>query len=341
MAFFEENLRHTLQIERMVFHIVGPNDDDFVRLQEVDPGVHRDFFVDRILSVDSGAQYLFSDASATMQRLSRVANDEDVFQAESEALASDFQRKHGGSAAAGAFLIFVLSCGGQQSFALLKYDDETVVAYDVEEGEDGRKRVTLDALEKTFVKNRNALQKAALIRLTASGGELVVSDRQNPQKVARYFESFLDAIRQHTDADLTSTLVKLTRKVVRENRDLVPDDVYREVTRRTYQAASTGGVIDGDNQKAFLDSVFGGPIPDDHAIISKFQAELRRERIDGVPLQLDHNSVSPPNVRRYKTHRGISIKAPLNLQEFITVEDDRIIINDTIANQYDESERTR
>ena len=341
MAFFNEDLRNTLQIEKMVFHIVGPNDEDFIRLQEVDPGVHRQFFIDRILSVDTGAQYSFSDASATRLRLSRIADNNEVFQEESEALASDFQRKHGGSAAAGAFLIFVLSCGGEQSFALLKYDDETVVAYDVVEGDDGRKRVTLDALEKTFVKSRNALQKAALVRLNDDGGELVVSDRQNPQKVARYFESFLDAIREHTDADLTNTLVKLTRKVVRDNRELVPEEVYREVTRRTFQAARTGGVIDGNNQKAFLDTVFGGAIPDDHEIIAKYEAELRRERIDGVPLRLDHTSVSAPSVRRYKTHRGISIKAPIGMQEFVTIEDDRIIINDTLANQYDESERTR
>lgn len=337
MAFFNEELRDTLQIERMVFHIVGSHQDDCVHLEEVDPGIHRNFFIERILSVESGAQYEFSDASATKTRLQRISENAELFQEQSELLADDFQRKHGGSAAAGAFLIFVLSCGGEQSFALLKYDDETVVAYAVQDGEGGRKRVTLDAIERTFVKNRDALQKAALIRLTDNGGELVVSDRQNSPKVARYFEGFLDAIRQHTDAELTGKLVKVTRDVVRQNKDIVPEDVYKEIYRRTFSAVSNGGAIDGENQKAFLDIVFGGVLADNHEIIPKYHAALRRERIDGVPMQLDHQSVSPPRQTRYRTRQGISIKAPTELTEFIEVEENRIIINDILAAKYDES----
>ncbi len=209
MAFFEEEQLAGMRIDRMVFHLVGPRPSDFVRLEAMDPGRFAAFFIDRIRSVNSGAEYLFSDASATRERLHRIAEDPSLFQEESEKLAEDFQHKHGGGTAAGAFLVFILSAGGSQFFALLKYDDETVLTYDVEEGDDGRKRVTLDALERTFVQNNNALQKSALIRLTDAGGDLTVFDRQNPQKVARYFEGFLDARRVHDDADLTEKLVQV------------------------------------------------------------------------------------------------------------------------------------
>jgi len=337
LAFFSEELRDNLQIDRMVFHIVGPNEGDCVHLEEVNPGIHRDFFIERILSVEAGVPYSFSDASSTRTRLKRISDDENTFQQQSELLADDFQRQHGGSAAAGAFLIFVLSCGGEQSFALLKYDDETVVAYAVQEGDGDRKSVTLDALERTFVKNRDALQKSALIRLTDEGGELIVSDRQNAPKVARYFEGFLDAIREHTDAELTGKLVKVTRDLIRNNKDIVPEDVYKEVYRRTFNAASNGGAVDGENQKAFLDTVFGGALPDDHEILPKYYAALRKERIDGVPMQLNHESVTPPRQRRYRTRQGISIKAPVDLANYISIEDDRIIINDPLEVQYDES----
>lgn len=337
LAFFPEEHRNNLQIDRMVFHIVGPNENDCIHLEEIDPGIHSDFFIERILSVESGARYQFSDVSATRSRLNRIADDGALFQEQSEALADDFQRKHGGSAAAGAFLIFVLSCNGEQSFALLKYDDETVVAYAVQDGDGDRKRVTLDALEKTFVKNRDALQKSALIKLTDDGGELIVSDRQNAPKVARYFEGFLDAIREHSDAELTNKLVNVTRNLIRNNKDIVPENVFKEVYQRTYNAVSTGGNIDGENQKAFLDTVFGGALPDDHEILPKYYAALRRERIDGVPMQLNHESVNPPRQRRYRTQHGISIKAPVDLAEYISVEDDRIIINDPLEVQYDES----
>ena len=61
-----------------------------------------------------------------------------------ETLAEDFQRQHGGAAARGAFLVFVLSLGAESFFALLKYDDETVLTYAMQDGRQGRKRVKLD-----------------------------------------------------------------------------------------------------------------------------------------------------------------------------------------------------
>jgi hypothetical protein len=341
MAFFEDDQRHALRIERMVFHLVGPREEEFVRLEAMDPGRFSGFFIDRILSVSSGAEYRFSDASATRERLHRIAENEHVFQDESEQLARDFQRMHGGSAAAGAFLIFVLTAEEERFFALLKYDDETVLTYDVEEGEAGRKRATLDALERTFVQNRNALQKSALIRLDDAGGTLTVVDRQNPQKVARYFENFLDATRVHSDAELTKRLVEVTREVIKQNRDHVSADVYRDMARRTFDAASGRGDIDGDNQKAFLETVIGGALPDDHPLVEKFTSALRRARIDGAPVRLDPTAVSRPSARRYETVNGIKIRAPIDFQGAVVVEENRIIINDALDKEYDESERSR
>jgi len=218
--FFENNQENEIEIERMVFHLVGPSEQHFVRLQAIDPGPYRDFFIERIRSVNAGLPYQFSNASSTRERLRRIADDIETFQEESEELADSFQRLHGGSAAAGAFLIFALRASGQQCFALLKYDDETVLSYEFEEDEDGNRIVTLDSLDRTFVENRDALQKSALVRLTETGGELVVLDRRNQQKVARYFEGFLDARREFEDADLTSRLVKLTRDVITKNPGL-------------------------------------------------------------------------------------------------------------------------
>lgn len=341
MAFFEDHHLESLAIDRMVFHLVGPRDEDFVRLEEIHPGKFASFFLDRIRSIGGGIPYGFSDASATRERLNRIAGDHAVFQIESERLAEDFQRKHGGTTAAGAFLLFILSAGVDRFFALLKYDDETVLTYDVIEGDSGRKRVTLDALERTFVQNRSALQKAALVKLHGTGGELSVLDRQNQQKVARYFENFLDAIRIYDDADATEKLVKVTREVIRQNKDLVPEDVYREVTRRTYSAASAGGTINTDGHKAFLDTVMGRQLPEDDPVVSKFQSGLKRARIDGVPITLNAANVAAPTTRKIITRNQIQIRVPLDVNSFVTVEKDRIVINDTVEREYDDTERAR
>ncbi|MGV6871326.1 nucleoid-associated protein [Pseudochelatococcus sp. B33] len=312
-----------------------------VRLEEIHPGPFSSFFIDRIRSVNNGLPYVFSDASSTRERLRRIAEDTTLFQVESERLAEDFQRLHGGSAAAGAFLVFLLDVAGEQFFALLKYDDETVLAYELAEGRDGRKRVSLDALERTFVQNRDALQKSALVKLTDEGGELTVLDRRNQQNVARYFENFLDAVRRFDDAEATRKMVDVTRRVIRENKDLVPLRVYQEVTKRAFEAAAAGGQVGVDDQKSFLDTVVGQALPPDHPLVDKFQSALRKHRLDGTPIKFDVSNVSPPSVLRYDTVNGIQIRVPAELKKVVVVEKNRIIINDVLEEQYDDTDTRR
>lgn len=341
MAFFDEEQCAKLTISRMVFHLVGPDKTkDLILLQELAPGQFAKFFLDRILSVNAGIPYIFSDASSTRTRLARIAADPKSFQLESEKLADDFQQHHGGSAAAGAFLVFEIDAAGDQCFALLKYDDETVLSYAFEEDEEGRKKVNLEALERTFVQNREALQKSALIRLTDGGGELVVLDRRNQQKVARYFETFLGAKRVHEDADVTSTLVKVTRDLFLENKQLVPEQVFREMTKRTYDAAAAGGSIGVDEQKSFLDTVLGQKLPDDHPLVVKYHNALRRARIDGTPVTLDASNVKRPASRRYITRNKIFIRVPTEMIGAVKVEGNQIIINDRLETTYDDPEPT-
>ncbi len=336
--FYTENQADDLQIDQMVFHLVGPEDSNFVRLEALQPGEYSEFFLERIRSVNAGIPYEFSDASATRERLHRIADDGDRFQLESERLAEDFQRQHGGSAAAGAFLVFALRAMGEQSFALLKYDDETVLSYELEEGADGRQVVSLDSIERTFVQNRDALQKSALIRLSDEGGELRILDRQNQQKVARYFENFLDCRRCYEDADLTAKLVDVTRKVLRANKDIVPAEILRDMTRRTYDAANAGGNIDADNQKSFLDTVYGAILADDEPILAKFRSGLRSARIESTPITLNSTNVSRPAAVKYKTENNIQVRVPNNMRDSVVLEENRIIINDPVSETIDDSE---
>jgi len=340
MPFFEDDEAEALAIERMVFHLVGPSPEQLVRLEELQPGRFASFFLERIKSVVNGTRYNFSDASATRERLIRIANDGDAFQIESERLAEDFQRKHDRSTAAGAFLVFVLRAREARFFALLKYDDEEVLTYEMHEAENGRRSVTLDAIERTFVQNREALQKSALIRLDdEGGGELVVVDRQN-RNVARFFENFLDAVRVHQDSDLTEKLVKVTRELIRANQDLVSPEVLAQVTRRTYDAARAGGHLAEDGHKAFLDTVVGTVHPDDHPLVRRFHAALRRARIDGMPINLDAARVNPPNTHRYVTMHNIQIRIPHGVEAFVVEEEERIIVNDRVKARYDDAEVT-
>lgn len=339
MAFFDEQQLAGLSIRRMAFHLVGPDEGDLVLLQATKPGHFESFFLDRIASVNAGRPYRFSDASATRERLGRITADPKVFQTESEELARDFQRGHSGkNASIGAFLVFELGYGAETAFALLKYDDETVLSYAFNEDAQGRKVVSLASIERTFVKNREALQKSALIRLTDDGrGDLIVLDRRNQQKVARYFESFLAADRQHEDDDLTAMLVKVTRDVIRKNKELVTEDVYRNTTKRTYDAAAAGGAINADQQKSFLDAVMGQTLPDGHPLVAKFNSALKAARIDGTPVTLDVAKVPVPAVKKLVTANKIQIRIPVEAEAIVEERDDMIIIRDKVVDRYDDS----
>ena len=334
--FFTDQQFAKSRIEKMVFHLVGPEDRHFVRLQAIEPGEFSKFFIERLRSVNMGAPYEFSDASATRERLNRIDEDLSKFQAESENLALDFQRGHGGSAAAGAFLVFVLRTAKDRHFALLKYDDETVLSYDFEEDKDGKRVVSLDTIERTFVQNADALQKSALIRLKKGGGEVVVMDRQNAPKVARYFERFLDASRIYDDANLTKKLVEITRKLIKDNPADVPGEVLKNLTQRTFDAASSGTAIQPDNQKSFLDTIFGQGLPADHPILPKFRNALRSARIENSPIQLDAGLVRKPQSVRYRTQNNIQVRVPSDMQRAVTVSENQIIIRDRVVEMMDD-----
>jgi hypothetical protein len=335
MAFFDDFQLEALVIERMAFHLVGPTERHFVLLDEVHPGRFADFFLDRIRSVNGGAEYTFSGDSQTRKSLRRIAADPRMFQEESENLAKEFQRLHRGTMAAGAFLVFVLRAGDEQVFALLKYDDETVLGYELKEGEGGRKRVELEALERTFVQNPAALQKSALIRLTEDGGRLVVIDRVNPQRVALYFENFLGAARVYDDAEATELIVEVARGAILKHRERVRPEVYSAGTQRTYDTAAAGGRIAVDGHLSFLEKVVGREISPEDPLAKTFDSGLKKARIHAVPFTLDPSRVSRPTTQRLVTVHNIQIIVPVGVKGLVEVLSDRIVINDELADQHD------
>src|SRR5258706_8830418 len=110
MAFLSETDLESLRIEQSVFRIVGPGEKHFQLLTAFDAGRHAPFFLGRVKSVNSGNRYEFLEDAPVRAQLVRISRDKSTFQEESEKLATNFNKAHGGNAAVGAFLIFALSC---------------------------------------------------------------------------------------------------------------------------------------------------------------------------------------------------------------------------------------
>ncbi|MET4330844.1 hypothetical protein ABIB80_006702 [Bradyrhizobium sp. i1.15.2] len=335
MAFLTEQELESLRIDQSVFHIVGPGEEHFQLLTAFDAGRHASFFLGRVRSVNSGNRYEFLADAAVRAQLARISRDRATFQEESEKLATAFNEAHGGSTAVGAFLIFSLSCSGGRVFALLKFEDEKVLSYDydVSRGRSGKPKPTFGEIERTFVQNRNALQKAALIKLGKERDEICVVDRQNPQRPAAYFEQFLLVRRQRTEEELTRTIVEVTRNIAHKHKDILPRDAMKNMAQRLYDASQSGGSIDGESAENWLKSIFG-PLPDDSPVLTDFKAKLKREGMAGESFVLQKNAIQAPKNRRVETASGVKLTFPVGLMSsVISVNRDKgeIIIRDKIT----------
>src|SRR5262249_21865818 len=152
--------------------------------------------------------------------LRRVEEDPARFVGETKDLAALFNGMHSGAASVGVFLVFVLRVGGARLYAIIKYDHEEVLSYTIEEEEDVR-RALIAALQSTFVRSPEALQKAAIIRLNGAGGELSVRDRVSPSKITRYFQGFLGARRRFAEGQLTQALSDVAKKTARKHAQVL------------------------------------------------------------------------------------------------------------------------
>jgi 37-kD nucleoid-associated bacterial protein len=334
MAFLSEPELESLKIEQSVFHIVGPGDQHFQLLAAFDAGRHAPFFLARVKSVNGGNRYEFLDDAPVRAQLARISRDRATFQEESEKLATAFNEAHGGSAAVGAFLIFVLSCVSGRLFALLKFEDEKVLSYKFDTAKGEKKpKPTFGEIDRTFVQNRNALQKAALIRLGKDRDEICVADRQNPQRPAAYFERFLLARRQRTENELTKAIIDVTRIVALKHKALLPPEAMKNLAQRLYDAGQSGGSVDGENAGNWLKSIFG-PLPDDSPVLKEFEISLKREGMAGESFVLQKDAVPAPRNRRVETASGVKLTFPVGLTKSVVSvnsEKGEIIIRDQIT----------
>ncbi len=128
MPFLTDAERDDLRIDRMIFHVVGPDLDDPVLLAEFDPPIFTEFFLGRVKSALGGNAYRFRPDSPTMATLREIGGDDAAFVDGSERLAQAFQHEHRKNSIDGVFFLFLLSTAeDRQLFALVKYDNDQVL----------------------------------------------------------------------------------------------------------------------------------------------------------------------------------------------------------------------
>lgn len=305
MSFFSQEQLDGLSVSRMIFHVVGPDQKKMVLLEEAEPGPFADFFLARIRSTNGGIMFDFADGSPLELSLRKVEADAHQFVAETKGLATQFQIQHSANASAGVFMVFVLQTMDERFYALVKYDHETVLSYEIEDTPEGHKAAIAE-LHDTFVKAPEALQKSALIRLKEDGGELCIRDRASPSKVSKYFQAFLGARRRFEAAQLTTTLCGIAKKVALKNSELLGTAVMSNLTHRIYDFVQNTQSFDPSQKEPFLVAVFGSLV-EDSPVRADFDRELKTARIESETFDFHKASFPRPAKRRLVTAEGIEL----------------------------------
>jgi len=319
MPFFTDEELDRISIEKMIFHVVGPLQGNApLILEEISPPQHTAFFLDRILSIASGSRFRFQQHSDFREELVKVNDGATDFAGMSRILAGRFQDEHKGTTKDGVFLVFRLRFGRDHAYAVVKYDHDPVVSYEID-GRSGRNIPNLTELTHTFVKKPEAMQKSALIRLGRDGDQVAVRDRSARDGITDYFRAFLGVRREYERDELTKRLHDAVVNTYRAHESDIPPQIAGTFRQRLFDRLSAGGTFGEDDAAALLTDAFGNAGTSE-AIRQTFARQLKALKIDGESFAFSAARLKPPNMRRMITEEGIRIILPEELKDRVKEE---------------------
>lgn len=325
MGLLDDEALNALRIERMIFHVVGPEESDLSLMDEVDLTSVEDFFLERIRETNIGNRFKFIGPDQGVRpSLSTITSDPARFVAVSKHLAESFQTQHETVASKkGAFIVAVLSGLPSKVFALIKFDDLRVLRFRSEVGTDGRVKATVSEIDNTFQEDKKAMQKSALIVLSDEGGDVAVFDRTNRQNITDYFRAFLGVKRLYTPEQATARLKTALDTAFTKHQAEASDDVRLSWRERLYNATRTRKAVEPDDDfEVFGASVFG-EFWQEKPFREAVSKELAREKISGESIIFEKRLFSKPTVRRVKTRENVILRFPEDLTGVVVIIDKR------------------
>lgn len=308
MSLLTDKEKENLTIKRMIFHVVGKSLEEPILLKEIHPPQHTDFFLERVKSALHGNLFEFRPKSNAERILRSITEDEGSFTEQTQELATDFQRLHSGTTSVGVFFVFELGTSEEGSiYALIKYDNEDVVRYVINDA-DGPQVPRLERFRESFVRKAEAMQKIALVRLDdGQGGKVVVRDRSKPTHISDYFERFLQVHRIHSPADMSGKLVEAFKETYKKHRSLLPLDVQKSGVNRIYEVLHQGGhQFVPEDCEPLITAIFG-QVDEDSPLRRTLMQKLKEQGIAEEAFDIQPEYIPKPKRRRLETVEGTQI----------------------------------
>lgn len=305
----------SITIDHFIFHIIIAGEENPTTLAEVVlTDEQRSFFRERLAQAAEGTQYLFTDPHAsTPARCARILeNPDEHFLGESIGLAQDFLNQHRRNMSNGVFVVAVVHLDRENEriplISLIKMDHTRVLEYLTERTEGGLVAKLQEVLN-TFVEDKSALQKVALI----DAGEyyawdVLAKERRSSEAITDYFKGFLSVKEREDPSHWTRQAISAVTSWALENKAELPDDQDPSSFKaRAISYMETHGEFGTDG---FLDMVVLDDDPDRRQVLRDgLYDRLAEKGVAGQTFVPKPGSIKKSVRRnRYVTHEGVTVE---------------------------------
>ncbi len=303
--------KESFEIERFIFHIIieaepAPLYLDEIKLEEDQVN----FFKNRFIEISEGIQHIFKDVenSDFVKHCNDLIKDpEKDFIKVSKILSASFKSHHKKNTADGVFITALVKVMNTRYLIfLLKLDNKKVYQYKLT----GTKAL-LKEIKDTFIEDKKAIQKSALIDISDHYGWDVLAKERTPgpkKGLREYFSSFLTVIEKDTPSKLTLRAVStVTQWAITNKQELDPN---QDVASYKYRAIAYLSSTAMFSTKEFIQAVV---LDEDEVRMEKLENLLKTKcdetGLAGQSFTPNKNSLTPntrKNVR--KTAEGVKIE---------------------------------
>lgn len=201
--------KESLDIESFIFHILLKDQDAPQYLDEVVLNKSQKRFFKKwfATAVTNSIEYEFKDLKrdGSVYKISQSIGSKPEFIEKSKTLASDFKRFHKGTSSDGILIVSTVTVESGKILYMMKMDYSETFQYKLEE-KGGKSIAILSEVENPINENKQAIQKVAMINISANyGWDVSAQDRQATigYRIADYFKNFLDVREKEVASVLT------------------------------------------------------------------------------------------------------------------------------------------
>lgn len=321
MALIENGALGSLRINRMILHVVGGNrfEAQPERAVEFD-----DFFLERIRETNVDPVHVFNEDSETKQTLQSIASGAEGFEQGTHRLSRRFHDLHVGSSIHGAFFVFELTCddANLKFYSLIKYDFREALEQRMVDDEAHLRRIV-----NALISDRKAVQKSAIIKIENGVAVRAIAARDRtkvPPDIGDYFATFLDVMRDRSNAELTKAAVTTIKEALKQCRDLLPDENIPNAFQRAKTVLRDQQLITEEAIAAAM--LAAANHPDDEIAESRLRNAARRRvaanKLEGLEFRPNRQYLGRPQVRRIKTVENVMLEFPDDLEGNVVTRDD-------------------